>query len=158
MKKIQLTAIAYAFALAIIVFLADRPASRPLFAFVREMPFGDKLGHLLLMGVLSLVVNLSLSCRTFEVAGGVRLLKGSALVLLVVTLEEFSQLFLRTRSFDAFDLLFDYLGIFAFGWCARRLMNRSASRRSETNSEDGRTSSGAAQAHARGVVPSQGDC
>ncbi len=53
---------------------------------------------------------------------------GSLIVALVVMLEEFSQLFIRYRSFDLTDLLFDYAGIFHFGQLACYLTNRSVAK------------------------------
>ena len=44
----------YLFILGVIVFLADQKQYQPLFRRVREMPYGDKLGHLILMGLFSL--------------------------------------------------------------------------------------------------------
>ena len=106
-----------------IVFLADQKKYQPLFRRVREMPYGDKLGHLILMGLFSFLLNMALGCRTWRVRQ-FELLRGSLIVALVVTLEEFSQLFFRTRTFDAVDLVFDYLGIFSFGLLAYFLTKR----------------------------------
>ena len=113
----------YLLILCVIVFLAGRQEYQPLFRRVREVPYGDKLGHLVLMGLFSFLLNMALSCRTLRV-GRARLLTGSLLAALVVTLEEFSQLFIRYRSFDPFDLLYDYLGIFSFGILAYLLRRR----------------------------------
>jgi VanZ family protein len=41
------------------------------------------------------------------------------IVLAIVTAEEFSQIFIRGRTFDAGDLLADATGIFIFGEIAR---------------------------------------
>ena len=66
------------------------------------------------MGVLSFLVNLTLSARSFQI-WKFRYLLGSLIVLVIVTLEEFSQIFIRGRAFDLTDLIADYLGIFLFG-------------------------------------------
>ena len=122
MKLKWLTGI-YVLILVIIVFLADRKESRFLFKFIRDMPYGDKAGHFILMGLFSLILNLALSCKTVKI-WKLNLLMGSLIVALVVTLEEFSQLFMRYRSFDLIDLLFDYAGIFLFGQLAYYLTTR----------------------------------
>lgn len=106
------------FILAGIVLLASLPETQYLFKPVRRLPFGDKLGHFFLMGFFSFLVNLLLRARCFQV-WKVRCLIGSVLVLTVVTLEEFSQLFISSRSFDVADLLFDLAGILMFGELAR---------------------------------------
>lgn len=113
----------YLLILGVIVFLADQKKYQPLFRRVREMPYGDKLGHLILMGLFSFLLNMAMACRTWRV-GQFELLRGSLIVALLVTLEEFSQLFFRTRTFDAVDLVFDYLGIFSFGLLAYFLTRR----------------------------------
>jgi polysaccharide biosynthesis protein VpsQ len=113
----------YFLILGVIVFLADQQKYQPLFRRVRELPYGDKLGHLVLMGLFSLLLNMALQCRTWRV-WKMELLRGSLIVALIVTLEEFSQIFIRYRTFDAGDLLFDYVGIFSFGLLARLLTRR----------------------------------
>ena len=115
--KLKWLAILYTLFLVLLVFLVDQKQYQFLFRFVRRTPYGDKAGHLILMGLFSLVVNLALSCRKIRI-GRFSILTGSLLVALVVTLEEFSQRFVRYRTFDPVDLLFDYTGIFLFGLLA----------------------------------------
>jgi VanZ family protein len=117
----------YLLLLGVIVFLADQQRYQPLFRRVRELPYGDKLGHLLLMGMLSFLLNLTLSCRWMRV-WKIELLKGSLIVAVIVTLEEFSQIFVKYRTFDLGDLFFDYVGIFFFGMFAYLLTRRKMSR------------------------------
>jgi hypothetical protein len=50
---------------------------------------------------------------------------GISIVLAVVTLEELSQISIRSRSFDFGDLLFDYAGIFLFGELAKLICRRN---------------------------------
>jgi VanZ family protein len=122
MKLKWLTGV-YVLILVVIVFLADRKESRFLFKFIRDMPYGDKAGHFILMGLFSLILNLALSCKTVKI-WELKLLMGGLIVALVVTLEEFSQLYMQYRSFDLVDLFFDYAGIILFGqlacWLAER--------------------------------------
>jgi VanZ family protein len=121
--KIKWLAGAYVLMLVVIVFLVDRKDSQFLFKFVRNTPYGDKAGHFILMGLFSLLLNMALSCKTVKL-WKLNLLMGSLIVALVVTLEEFSQLFIRYRSFDPVDLVFDYTGIFLFGQLAYYLTKR----------------------------------
>ncbi|HEX8174524.1 MAG TPA: VanZ family protein [Pyrinomonadaceae bacterium] len=115
--KLKHLAIVYALFLALLVFMADHKQYQFIFRVVRQTPYADKAGHFLLMGVLSLLVNLALSCRKTRI-GKLSLLTGSLVVAVVVTLEEFSQIFVRYRSFDPVDLLCDYAGIILFGLLA----------------------------------------
>ncbi len=112
--KIKIALAFYTVFLVGVVAVANSGARPRPFAAVRALPFGDKASHFLLMGLLSLLVNLCLSGRSTEL-GRVRVLTGSLIVFVVVAAEEFSQLFLRYRSFDLIDLLCDGLGIFLFG-------------------------------------------
>lgn len=120
--KIRLLAALYIVLLVVIIFIADGQYSHLLHP-IRGIPYGDKISHFLLMGFLSLLVNLSLSCARFRVLG-IYILKGSLIVALLVTLEEFSQLFIKYRTFDLVDLLSDYLGIFLFGRIAYFIQRR----------------------------------
>jgi VanZ family protein len=108
----------YIFILAGIVVLADVGQTQYLFTSFKSLPLGDKLGHFCLMGMLSLLVNLALSAKTFQFCK-LNYLTGSLIVLAVVTAEEFSQIFIRGRTFDLSDLIFDYAGIFIFGEAVR---------------------------------------
>ena len=127
---IKIIAVIYIFILAGIIFLADSNGTS-YFTFVGLLPFGDKIGHFCLMGMFSFVVNLALSARTFRV-WKLSYLLGSLIVFVVVAAEEFSQIFVRGRTFDLTDLLADTIGIFIFGEIAGFLIRRYAnsSRRS----------------------------
>ena len=106
-----------------IVYLAGQQQYHSLFSIIRDIPAGDKCGHFLLMGLFSFLLNTSLCCRTVEASSG-RMLLGSLIVSLAVTLEEISQIYVRNRSFDLADLFFDYLGIWVFGKAALYLRER----------------------------------
>jgi VanZ family protein len=109
--------------LAGLVCLADSGHGRRLFALVQAVPGGDKTGHFLLFGILSFLVNHVLQAAEVRWCWRV-LLKGSVLVMAAATLEEFSQLFFRSRTFELLDLACDAVGILAFGWLARRYSAR----------------------------------
>lgn len=120
MKLKWLTAL-YVLFLVLLVFMVDQKQYQFLFSIVRRTPYADKAGHFLLMGLFSLLLNLSLSARRVKVEN-LSLLVGSLVVAFVVTLEEFSQIFVRYRTFDLFDLACDYAGIFLFGQLASYLI------------------------------------
>jgi VanZ family protein len=115
--------VVYIFILAGIIFLADRRGTRYMLRFVGNIPYGDKLGHFLLMGGFAFLLNLVLDARTFSL-WKIRYLLGSVIVLVVVTIEEISQIFVSGRTFDWSDLVFDFLGIFIFGELARFICRR----------------------------------
>ena len=120
--RIKIIALIYIFILAGIIVLADSHGTS-YFAFVRLLPFGDKIGHFCLMGMFSLVVNLGLNARTISI-WNLHYLLGSLIVLAVVAIEEFSQIFIRARGFDWGDLLADAAGIFIFSEIARFVTQR----------------------------------
>lgn len=64
--RIKILTVIYFFILAGIVFLADRKGTRYLLNFVGNIPYGDKIGHFVLMGILSFLVNLTLSAGVFK--------------------------------------------------------------------------------------------
>lgn len=124
--KTRLLTVFYILLLLGVVYLAGHRQYHGLFSTIRSIPAGDKVGHFLLMGLLSFLVNLSLRCRTVNLFSRA-VLFGSLVVCLAVTLEELSQIFVRYRSFDPADLIFDYLGIWLFGRAALHLWKRRIS-------------------------------
>jgi polysaccharide biosynthesis protein VpsQ len=122
--RMKILLVIYVFVLAVIIFLADRKGTRYLLNFVGNIPYGDKIGHFCLMGGFAFLLNLVLNAKTFKFLK-INWLVGSLIVVIVVTLEECSQIFIRGRTFDLGDLFFDYLGIFLFGELARFICRRN---------------------------------
>ena len=90
----------------------------PVAAFVHAIPGGDKLFHFLLLGGLAFFTNWFLKCHTFKL-GSFKVLSGSVAIAIISTIEEFSQIWITTRRFDAGDLSMNLLGI--LGPLARRI-------------------------------------
>ena len=83
--------------------------------FLRQLyrfPGGDKVGHVALLGILSFIVNYFLYPRHIRILGK-PILVGSLIVCIFITLEEFSQIYIPSRTFDLLDLFCSYLGIVA---------------------------------------------
>lgn len=114
---------AYISFIILIIVMADMGALNPLIYWIHSMPYGDKVGHFILIGVLSFVVNMSLGATRFYWLGQ-SVLKGSLIIFILITLEEFSQLFIASRHFDIGDLFSNYLGILVLGHCAIYLAPR----------------------------------
>lgn len=121
--RLKILGAIYIFVLAGIVVLADVRETQFLFRTVRKFPLGDKIGHFLLIGIFSLIVNLVLNARTIRV-WKLNYLLGSLIVLVIVSVEEISQIFIRGRTFDAGDLVADAVGIIIFGEIARLIYRR----------------------------------
>ena len=75
-----------------------------------SFPFGDKIGHLILIGTLAFLLNYALEGRTIKI-GRFKVLLGCSIVAVVMTLEEISQIWIPWRTFDLVDLSANYLGI-----------------------------------------------
>lgn len=105
-----LFALAFFAFLGFIILSADTGTMPAAIHRLYAFPHGDKVGHFVLMGVLALALNLALSTRRVGIAGR-NILLGSLLALLLVTVEELSQAFSRTRTLSLLDLGFSYLGI-----------------------------------------------
>jgi VanZ family protein len=113
----------YSILLLLIIAAADQGSYQTIFNLVYLIPFGDKVGHFILIGVLALVVNLTWNGAQLKCCKGY-VLKGSILVFLMVLLEELSQIFVASRTFDLGDLVFDCLGIWVFGRVAEFLLRK----------------------------------
>ena len=122
MKWITIVFIVFLF---FIVIVADLGLGPSFFPFIYYIPGGDKLGHFFLMGILSFLVNSVLKTRKIRIFS-INILLGTLIVMTIVTIEEFSQIFLDYRAFSIVDLLFDYFGIVLFGYLADYLHNRQA--------------------------------
>ncbi len=105
-----LAAFAFIVFLGFIVFFADTGTMPAAIHRFYNFPYGDKAGHFVLMGLLTLALNLAFSARRIMIMGK-RVLLGSALAILVVTAEEITQVFFQTRSLSVLDLGASYLGI-----------------------------------------------
>lgn len=74
-----------------------------------------------MIGVLALLLNHALTYRVRRM-GRWQCQLGGLVVFLVMTVEEFSQLWFSSRTFDLGDLAANALGVLAAEWIARRRM------------------------------------
>lgn len=96
-----------------VIYLANTGQSSVFFTFVAGIPYGDKLGHFCLFGLLTLATNLALKFKSFTLYS-LEVFLGSALVLSFVVIEEASQYFIPNRNFELIDLSADFIGILFF--------------------------------------------
>jgi VanZ family protein len=102
-----------------VVVQADRGQFPSFLSWYRKIPYGDTFGHFFLIGLLAFLINLSLRNQTLRIRG-IPFLKGSVFVLIVVVLEELSQIFISSRGFSLSDLWANFVGIYFFGRLTRR--------------------------------------
>jgi VanZ family protein len=92
-----------------IIFLADTADHNFAFRLIGHIPYGDKLMHGLLYGVMAFFLNYGLNYKAFN-----SLQIGAVAVLIFATLEEVSQYWIPSRTFDLGDLLADFIGVALF--------------------------------------------
>jgi hypothetical protein len=112
MKKpiIVLAAAAFFLFITVIVILADQGRLPGIITALYNFPNGDKVGHFLLMGGLSLLVNLAIAPRPIR-----RHVLATLIVAALVALEEASQAWFGTRHADIADLAVSLAGIVCLG-------------------------------------------
>ena len=120
MNPIKQGAVVFGGVCGFVVVQADRGMLPAWLQGYRSIPFGDKLGHFVLVGLLAFLINLALEARSIRIGGRV-ILSGSFYVSIGVLLEEFSQLAVPTRSFSLSDLVADFLGIWVRRVCRGRI-------------------------------------
>ena len=86
-----------------------------------KFPYGDKVGHFLLMGLANFILNWIVLTSRVDPKPAPVILRVSLLFALFVTLEEFSQQFFPRRTFSLLDLLTSYAGIAFFALLVLRL-------------------------------------
>jgi VanZ family protein len=116
-------AIGFAGFIGWIIYLADTGSPSRILTFVRTIPFGDKLGHFFLYGVLSFLLILAMRHRSWIICGRPIAL-GALIVMGFAIFEEITQAFLPRRNFDALDIVADFLGVACFTWIANRLISK----------------------------------
>lgn len=117
MKKYWI-AISFTLFVLLIIFIADSGRFPNFIRKLYDFPNGDKVGHFLLMGLLSYVLNRTALDSRVDL-GLPRVVWAVSLILaFFVTLEELSQQFFPKRTFSLLDLTFSYAGIAFFAWLA----------------------------------------
>ena len=106
-------AILFTLFIALIIVLADA-GKLGFLGFINSIPYGDKAGHFLLYGILTLLLNLTfLRALPNRDPKLVAISIGLTLVL-VIGAEEYSQQFFTSRTFSLLDLAFSYAGVIVF--------------------------------------------
>ena len=107
----------------LIIILADQ-GRLGILKLISRIPLGDKAGHFILYGILTLLLDLTF-IRSFPKRSPRLLVAVMGLILvLIIGLEEYSQQFFAERTFDLVDLSFSYLGVVFFSWRAMKSVRR----------------------------------
>ena len=110
--------------IVLIIVLADK-GMLGILGVINQIPYGDKAGHFILYGILTLLVDLALFRSLPNSDPKLLAIKCGLLLALLIGLEEFSQRFFPSRTFDLVDLTFSYLGVIFFSWVALRTRKRN---------------------------------
>ena len=116
--KIKIIALLFLLFIILIVIGADNGSLSSYLRGIYDFPGGDKLGHFVLYGILAWLLALAFPRPLWPVQFRIPLV--IVVLLGLATLEEFSQQFFSTRTFDLFDLTCTCLGIVAGTWLALR--------------------------------------
>ena len=123
--KVTYKKLASGFALLILLIIYDANTGGSL-GTLYVMHLGvhaDKFAHFILFGLLSFILNLALELKRVCILR-FRLYRGSLIVGIFTVIEELSQLFIATRTFDLNDLLANFAGIFVFAFCTHLFVKR----------------------------------
>lgn len=93
-----------------IIISADTATENVFVQFAHSLPYGDKMGHAFLFGLMAFLLNWAMAFHQIRVFQRPILL-GSLIVLIFAIGEECTQLFFESRTFDGVDILFDIIGI-----------------------------------------------
>ncbi|MFV0388960.1 MAG: VanZ family protein [Pyrinomonadaceae bacterium] len=115
-------AICYAVAILTAIALYDNKSTSYLFFKIATVQYLDKIVHFFALGSFSFIVNLAFEMRSVALRR-FKISKGTLLILTFATLEEFSQIFMTTRSFELSDLASNTIGIILFAEIARLVYN-----------------------------------
>lgn len=107
----------------LIIVLADL-GKLGILGFLNQIPHGDKAGHFILYGTLTLLLDLTLlRSQRFPLRPNLLVFRVALILALLIGIEEYSQQFFAKRTFDLVDLMFSYLGVAFFSWVALRIKN-----------------------------------
>ena len=101
-----------------IIYQKGTGADVAIIKVIEGVPNGDKLGHFILFGVLTLLSILASRFHRLKVYNKANIYSASLVILVILTLEEFSQLFLDTRTFEWLDMSANTAGIVVFSLLA----------------------------------------
>ena len=121
MKKLLfVVTLLFAALIIAIVVSADRGHFPPWLEGFYRFPGGDKVGHFILFGILSFLLNKS-ALSFFTKRKPIRLVLTVSLLLSIgIGLEEWSQSLFPTRTMSLIDLIASYAGVIMFTLLAYR--------------------------------------
>lgn len=105
--------------LLLVIAAADAGRMPPLLRRLYDFPQGDRLGHVILFGLLAFLLVAAFPRRLR--LGRVHVPAVTCALVLFATAEELSQSLFSTRTFDPIDLICSIVGVLTGTWAALRL-------------------------------------
>jgi len=113
-KSLVLMLISFTSFLAVVIFLRNNNLANSFFSLFAVVPYYDKISHFVLMGILAFLAVMSISpLLSYSRTKSTLIVLGTVLTL--VAIEEYSQLFIATRTFSLADFVCDFFGVAIFG-------------------------------------------
>lgn len=115
-----------------IVVAADRAALPDFIVVLYHFPYGDKIGHLLLMGIWTWIIQACVIAWHKNNGHDARKITVVAWVVAgFVTIEELTQIFIPNRNFSISDLVCSYLGILIFSSVYRFILKNQINKKTK---------------------------
>ena len=96
-----------------IIIEADRGELNFFIENVRSIPYGDKIGHVIIYALLAFLLSITLSGTSKRLtATFFKLPVGCLIVLVFAFIEELTQVFFATRTLDVGDIAADVIGVY----------------------------------------------
>jgi VanZ family protein len=105
-------AITFFLFLLLVAYWADTDSMPKILSALTEFPYGDKIGHFILYGILAYLLTVAMPFRRVKILRW-SLPLGLVLAAGFASLEEISQLFFVNRTASFVDLFSGYIGIAA---------------------------------------------
>ena len=93
-------AVLFTLFILLVIVLADAGILNQYVGFIYAFPFGDKAGHFILYGLLTLFLDLALFRARPDQSRKRLAIRCGLILALLIGLEEFSQQYFSSRSFD----------------------------------------------------------
>ena len=103
--------------IVLIIVLADL-GKLGILKLIHDIPYGDKAGHFILYGILTLLLDLTFTRSLPNQSPKLIVVLTGLVLAFIIGLEEYSQQFFASRTYDLVDLTFSYLGVIFFSWRA----------------------------------------
>jgi VanZ family protein len=110
---VVLTAV-FALFIAWVIYMANTGQKSIFFDLVKMLPYGDKIGHFFLFGLLALGATIAFKFRSIKL-GQLAVPYGAILISCLVVIEELSQKFIPGRTFDLNDIIASLAGVLVCG-------------------------------------------